>query len=1410
MVTNADTAAAAPGISGKERVLRAVLSALASQRGGARLSAGLAGDAAPASLTQQQLWMLERLEPGEPINNLSVAYRLRGHLSVERLRAALDQAVARHAVLRTRFELSGTRLLQCAQQACAVLLKIDTLSDTARYGQAAEDSQLSAHLRAWAQEQALVPFADGEVPLLRPALLVIGPGDHLLVLTVHHLAFDGWSFDILMRELCASYAGSATPPWPEQAPCYADYAAWQRARLASPAAAAAREFWREQLRHAPAPVRLPADARGRASLVRRGARHRFVIDNALAGAVEALGERSGSTGFMVYLAAYLALLHRRTMVEDLVVGFPIANRCLSEIREMIGPFAQLFPVRTAVGGGDRFDELLQRVRDTVLGAYVHQGYPLSEVVEGNGPGGYPGGAVQCNFAYQNVPHSDWGLPGLEVEAWDVGNGCASGDLALFVWQDGAGMGAYLEYDCERFEAATMQAFADQYLRLLRSATRDERTEVAALNLGATDPAERERLREWGLGRGSLAPAAAVHEAFRAQASATPDAAALICGEGRLSYAQLDRVTDMLARRLLSLWPRPAAADRADEAQVIAFKLPASLERLVLLLAILKAGAAYLPLKHDAPQAYADELLAEAGAVCVVVEDAAAWSSATEVRSLRDLFEGLLFGGTASGGEDLDAVVLPNVAPQALACLMYTSGSTGRAKGVRIIHRGIVALTRAPSYLPPIQGETFLQLAPIAFDASSFEIWGALLNGGCLVLPGSDKPSLKEIAEAITAYDVGVLWLSSGLFQVLLEAHPHALASLRLLLVGGDVVSVEHVRRYLSMPCHGLLYNGYGPTENTTFTTAHPIDAEPADPSTGVSIGRPIAGDCLRVLDASGQPVPIGVVGEACVGGVGLMLGYQRSDSDRHWISDPFAPRERLYRTGDAVRWRSDGCLDFIGRLDHQLKLRGFRIEPAQVETELHRSELVRACAVGASERDGRAVELVAAVVPADTAAEPSVVLAELRGFLGRRLPDYLIPARMVVVAELPLTANGKVDRRALARLVADAPQQAAAICAPRNGDEATIHAAFARALGHGRFGVYDDFFSAGGDSLAALLLLSRLERELGARVSLADLFELRTVAALAAQLDRDVGPEQARELPDGVIEIKRGDGRLAPTFLMPGGKGGRIEMTLYAELMRHVGGEAVGYGFITQPPSERPHALAERARIYVERMRSLQPQGPYCLVGECIGGIAAFEMAQQLRREGQRVALLLVDSWCPSRAGTLHYYVINRPQAVMAGAIEETRVYLRQALVAAKQAGSAAMARRLPGIAWRTARLGAGLLLRMFHPERARAGDAADADFDYVRQAMAYRPEIYPGDVTFIASEGNRKLGIAEQWREWVGGEFRVLSVPGDHDSYLRKDVATTARALRSLLDDVAAGRADVPHRSAILEATNALSGVRV
>jgi amino acid adenylation domain-containing protein len=1391
--------------NGKERLLRAVMSALASQRGGAPLTAGLAGETGPASLTQQRLWMLEQLAPGTPVNNLCVAYRLRGALSVERLRDAIAATVERHDVLRTTFALDGTRLRQRVHASCRIGLDIVRLEDlpdddaqtSEQLDPRSPDNTQAIFLRidAWARTQGRRTFATGALPLIRPALLKIDAHDHLLVLTVHHLAFDGWSFDLLMRELCARYEGIALPPQAPDAPRYVDYAAWQRGRLETDAAIAARTFWSTLLLHAPPPVRLPADARGGSGMVRRGARHAFPIADGLAKAVERFADQYGCTDFMVYLAAYMALLHRYTANEDLVVGFPIANRCLGETRAMIGPFVQMFPIRISITAEDRFNDLLPRLCGIVLEAYAHQSYPVSALLEGVGPGDAPGGTPQCNFAYQNVPHSDWHLGELQVEAWDVGNGAVANDLTLLVWQGERGLQAHLEYDCERFDARTIAVFSVHFRALLHSAIDRPDIRISCLALSEPGSTEIARLRAWGNGAAPAAPIASVHEAFRTRALATPDAVALVAGDRQLSYAELDRSADRVARRLWVLRLCGAEADAPAE-RLIAFKLAPSIERIVLLLAILKAGAAYLPLNSDMPYRYADALLADARAICIVVDDAHAWRGPVRALSLAALFD---------QHEDEDATApLPLVDATALACRMYTSGSSGRAKAVDVAHRGIVNLAHAPAYLDPVGSDVFLQLAPISFDASSFEIWGALLNGAGLVVLLSDKPSLRDIAEAIHRHDIGVLWLSSGLFEAMLDAHPDALRSLRQLLVGGDVVSAAHVARYLSLSGGGRLFNGYGPTENTTFTTVHAIERASFDSSAAIPIGRPIPGAKVRVLDAAGRPVPAGIVGEACVGGMGLMSRDRGDDADRPLIDDPFGePGDRLYRTGDAVRWRSDGLLDFVGRLDAQIKLRGFRIEPSHVEAALKRSALVRACAVAGCDVDAGQPTLIAAVVPADAVADRSEMIVALRAFLRSILPGYLVPARFAVVDALPLTTNGKIDRRALSRLVSETHQNKSPLRAPRDHDETILHAAFARALGHDRFGVYDDFFSLGGDSLGALRLLAQIERELGARLSLADVFALRTVASLAARIRHDAPAVASVALPPGLVEIKRGSGA-TPLFFVPGGKGGHVEMTLYAELMRHVAGEMPSYGFITRPERGGRVALSERARAYIARMRMVQRTGPYRLAGECIGGLVAFEMAQQLKQAHEDVTLLLIDTWRPSTRGTLHYYGLERPAAELRASIGEFRAYADGRMREAARAGLVRLLRCLPEFAFEFLRLIAATLSRTFAPERPRADADPDADFDYVRQAMAYRPEPYAGDAVFLASTGNRDQGIVEPWRYLVNAELRVIVVPGDHASYLRERVVTTAQAVHAVFD---AAPHVAPHTSSRLDDACRLNG---
>lgn len=1344
---------------GKERILQAVLSALASQREGTPLAASPEDEAQPVSWAQQQLWMLEQLAPDGCVNNLSVAYRLRGELSIDRLQRSLVEVVGRHDALRTTFRVCGGQLMQQARPGNGIELQVDHLHDGCPGLVPVADVDLQ--IDAWIDATARKPLALDELPLLRASLLQIDDCDQLLLLTTHHLAFDGWSFDILMRELCASYADQALA-----SPCrlrFADYAAWQRRRLDGRESNAARAFWSRQLQNVPAMTRLAPDKAVAPTVVRPSSRYAFRLDADAVDRVEQLASRNGTTDFVVYLAAYMVLLHRCTATQDVIVGFPVANRSLAETREMIGPFVNMLPVRMLIAAEDTFGSVVSRLGDLIPNIYSHQAYPVAALADGVSLGDPD--PTQCNFAYQNVPRSDWKLTGLEVDAWDVGSGAIANDMTLFMWRDGTGMGAHVDYDSDRFQAATIAAFCGCLRELLAGAAIATEEPVSCLPLGHAGSDAINRAHTWGEGQALRAPAMAVHEVFRQQARTTPDAVALWSGDRKLDYATVDRMSDAVSLRLLALLCN-GAGDGAGQA--IAFCLPPSVERIVLMLAILKAGVSYLPLDGALPPRYATALIQEASAACVVVADPEPWLGLARTVRLSELFV---------PSADIEGTT-PVVSAAAAACVMYTSGSSGKAKRIVLPHGGIVGLARSPAYIDPVLGDVFLQLAPLSFDASLFEIWGALLNGGSLVVLPADRPSLGEIAHAIRRYRVGVAWLSSGLFDVMLDAHPEALAALRQLLIGGDVVSAPHVVRYLAIPGGGRLFNCYGPTENTTFTTVHRITRASADSSMPIPIGRPIPGARVRVLDPAGRPVPAGVVGEACVGGVGLMLAGEAAGS--RFIRGAQGTDKRLYRTGDAVRWRSDGILEFVARHDDQIKLRGFRIEPAQVEAAIRRSDLVSTCAVTACRSDDHGLILFAAVVPLDPEGDHETVVDALQARLHAELPPFMVPQRFALVDCLPLTANGKADRRALARLfpLAVAPSSGSP---PRSDDELFIHAAFVDALGHDRVGIHDDFFVVGGDSLRALRLLARLECRYGEALSLVDVFKRRSVAALAARAGGQAGRPGATPVPHGLVRLKRGRGTV-PLFFVPGGKGSNIEMTLYAELMRHVGGETPVYGILTKPEREGRVTLHARAALYLARVRSMRERGPYLLAGECIGGLVALEMARQLQQQGEDIGLMLMDTWCPSTLGMLHYYGKVRPLTEMRGVVSAMRASATES-----DRGNASFPPLLKDLRLlfntKAARLMAGAVRRMVTPDGPKPGFGEDADFDLFREATKHRPIRYPGGAIFITSKHNVVEGIATPWQTLMEGGLQVMTVPGNHETYLREQVATTAEAVRRALD---------------------------
>jgi amino acid adenylation domain-containing protein len=1018
----------------------------------------------PASFAQQRLWFLDQLEPGSPFYNMPYALRLAGPLDAEALRRAIGALVERHEPLRTVFSVADGEPVQSVAPAAPVALEAEPVAD-------------AAEARRVARDEALRPFDLARGPLFRARLLRIAPDEHVLLVTVHHAVSDGWSLDVLFRELGTAYAafaegrGPALPPLPVQ---YADFAAWQRGRLQGDVLEAQLAYWRGALAGAPPAIELPADRPRPPAQRFEGAIHEFTLPATVAQGVRALARKEGATVFMTLLAAFNVLLARWSGQDDVVVGSPMAGRTRPELEGLVGLFVNTLPLRADLSGDPSFREMVGRVRAATLGAYAHQELPFERLVDAlkaeRDPSRNP--VFQVTFVLQNEPRV-FEFAGVQVSPLEVESGTAKFDLTLAVQERPDGLACAWEYSTELFDAATIARLTGHLSRLLASAVADPGRRVSALEL--LDDGERALLARWSTVEDTRPRTDGVLERVAENARQAPDAAAVVSAEGVLTRGQLDARANRLARHLRALGV-------AHEARV-GICLERGPELVVAELAAMRAGGTYVPIDPAYPPERRAYMLRDSGAAVWITR--AALAAEVEIGAAAPVLVDAPAPVIASHAADPLAL---EDEPDALAYVIYTSGSTGKPKGVEVTRGGLRNLVdwHLAAFGVGAADRTTL-LAGVGFDASAWEVWPALAAGAALhVTPEEARAEPAMLRDWMVGEGITVSFLPTPLAEAVLPLEWRVDAPLRWLLTGGDAL---RVRPSGQLPF--TLVNDYGPTECAVVATSGAVDLRGQG---APDIGGPIAGARIHVLDRALRPAPAGVPGELCIGGAGVGRGYggRPALTAAAFVPDPFAPEPgaRMYRTGDRVRWRGNGRLEFLGRMDQQVKVRGYRIELGEVEAALLARPGVREAAAVVHATASGDRRIVAYVVADAGDAAP------LRDALRAELPDYMVPSAIVPLHALPLTANGKLDRRAL-----PAPDLGVdGYVAPRTPAEEVLAGIWAEVLSVPRVGVHDGFFDLGGHSLLATRVVSRVREAFGVELPLRALFEAPTVAALAERV----------------------------------------------------------------------------------------------------------------------------------------------------------------------------------------------------------------------------------------------------------------------------------------------------------------------
>ncbi|MDZ7949854.1 amino acid adenylation domain-containing protein [Nostoc sp. DedQUE09] len=1157
----------------------------------------------PLSFSQQRLWFIDQLYHGSSFYNIPIVFHIEGQLNITVLQQSLNEILNRHEVLRTNFILvNGEPVQEIARQLNwdLSIINFEHLSG----------KDWESEVKQLAVEEGTKPFNLAKGLLVRATLVRLSEEEHVLLVTMHHIITDGWSCGVFLRELSTLYAAFSTnepSPLPELPIQYADFTIWQRDRIQGEFLATQLNYWKQQLKGELSVLQLPTDRPRPNVTTFTGAKKYFTLSPVLINALRQLSQQADTTLFMSLLAAFNILLYRYTEQEDILIGSPIANRNRAELEGMLGLFVNTLVLRNNLSGNPSYREFLHRVREVTLNAYAHQDLPFEMLVEELQPerdlSRNP--LYEVMFVLQNTPTSVEQVSGLTLRTLDFESGTAQLDIFLSMSESEEGLTGCLEYNTDIFDSTTITQFINNFETLLENIVANPEQRLKELSV-LTASEQEQLLFKFNQTRVNYPQDASLHQLFEQQVELTPDSLALISESEELTYRQLNHRVNQLVHYLQK--------QGVKKHTLVALCLERSIDMVVGIIAILKTGGAYIPLDPSYPVERLNFMLSDSQASLLIsnqeILEKLSLSSSKIV--CLDIYKDEI------AQESLENPI--DISPSDnLAYIIYTSGSTGIPKGVLGTHRGTVnGLHWLWKTYPFTEGEVCCQKTAISFVDSVWEIFAPLLQGiPTVIISNATVLDAQLFIETLAHHKVTRIILVPSFLRLLLNNYSHLakkLSQLKLWVSSGEALSVKLVKTFQELIPFAKLINLYGSSEVSANATYYDTSLL-QDQANSVPIGRPIDNTQVYVLNRDLQPTPIGVVGELYIGGDGLANGYLHHSelTEERFINNPFIPGNKLYKTGDLVRYIKDGNLEYLGRDDEQVKIRGFRVELGEVATVIAQHPDVQQAVVLAKNDAQQDQRLIAYLV-----TDKQDIATQLLPELQQKLPNYMLPSTFVVLDTLALTPNGKVDKLALQNYEITQCNTNKSFVNPRNFTELILVKLWENLLNTSPIGVIDNFFDLGGHSFLAVRLMAQIQDKFGHNLALSTLFENPTIEKLATIISQPF-----RQSSNSHLVAINSDGDKIPFFCIHGA-GGNIGP--YFNLSKRLGEDYPLYALEDTLEKEKPEVISveETAARYLLEIRKIQPNGPYLLGGHCYGGVLAFEIAQQLQKQGQTVGLLVV------------------------------------------------------------------------------------------------------------------------------------------------------------------------------------------